>query len=277
VTELGEVLFTRYANPGIAHRHLEQVMNALMLESIPGQPPDAGVRRRWHELGDALSKEASRAYRGLVRDDPLFLQFFEEGTPLRSIIRLRIASRPAQRRTGPFRLADLRAIPWVFAWTQSRYGVPGWYGLGSALWALVEAGQLEELRDMYQRWPFFRWLIDASEISLGKADLNIARKYARLVQDPRAREEIGDRLAEESDRTVSAVNLVCGQERLLDGWPLLQRSIALRNPYVDPISSIQVRMIAEIRAEHDEQRAELIRSIIDRSVTGIAAGLQNTG
>jgi phosphoenolpyruvate carboxylase len=277
VTEQGEVLFSRYANPGIAHRHLEQVLHAVILKSIPRPQYDRSVQKRWRELAHALSESAARAYRDLVRDDPLFLTFFEEGTPLRSIIRLRIASRPAQRRTGPFRLDDLRAIPWVFAWTQSRYGAPGWYGLGSGLQALVHEGRLEELQEMYRNWPFFRWLLDASQISLGKADLGIARKYARLVEDPTAREVIGRRLADEFSSTVTMVNLVCGQKNILDGWPLLQRSIALRNPYVDPISAIQVRMIAEVRAERDERRVDLIRSIIDRCVTGIAAGLQNTG
>jgi phosphoenolpyruvate carboxylase len=192
-------------------------------------------------------------------------------------MRLRIASRPAKRTGGALKLADLRAIPWVFAWTQSRYGVPGWYGLGSALTAAIGAGRGDELRAMYRGWPFFRWLIDAAQISLGKADLGIARAYADLVPQADVRERLGGRLADEFRRTSSGVNAVIGQQRLLDSWPVLQRSIALRNPYVDPMSYIQVRAIREVRHETDERRADLLRAIIDRSVHGIAAGLQNTG
>src|SRR5205085_9705875 len=117
-------------------------------------------RPRWESIAAQLSEDASAAYRQTVSDDPAFLHFFEEGTPLRSVMRLRIASRPARRRSGDLRLGDLRAIPWVFAWTQSRYGLPGWYGLGAALHAAINAGRLAELQAMYRRWPFFTWLID---------------------------------------------------------------------------------------------------------------------
>ncbi|HEX6508715.1 MAG TPA: phosphoenolpyruvate carboxylase, partial [Chloroflexota bacterium] len=276
VTEQGEVLFSRYANPGIAHRHLEQLVHAVITASAPCAERDARLER-WETVTARLSETASITYDDLVSDDPEFIHFFEEGTPLRSIMRLRIASRPAKRRSGDLKLEDLRAIPWVFAWTQSRYGLPGWYGLGSALERALEEGRQEELHAMYREWPFFRWLIDAAQISLGKADLGIARIYADLVPEPEVRERLGAILAAEFGRTREAVNAVVGQERLLDSWPVLQRSIALRNPYVDPMSYLQARAIAEVRREEDENRAAVLRSIIDRSVTGIAAGLQNTG
>jgi len=192
-------------------------------------------------------------------------------------MRLRIASRPAKRRTGDLKLEDLRAIPWVFAWTQSRYGLPGWYGLGAALSAAVDSGELDQLREMYRDWPFFRWLIDAAQISLGKADLDIAQVYANLVPDTEIRERLGSILSDEFRRTCNGVNAVIGQQRLLDSWQVLQRSIELRNPYVDPMSYTQARAIQEVRTEQDERRADLLRSVIDRSVAGIAAGLQNTG
>jgi phosphoenolpyruvate carboxylase len=275
VTEQGEVLFTRYANPGIAHRHLEQVVSSVILSSSPlaARPQDAA---EWEAVAATLSATASGEYRRLVSGEG-FLPFFEEGTPLRSIMRLRIASRPAKRRTGSLKLEDLRAIPWVFSWTQARYGVPGWYGLGSALQVAIDDGQLPVLRRMYADWPYFRWLVDAAQISLGKADLGIASEYARLVPDQRTRETYSRLLEEELRRTTTTMNLVLGQERLLDSWSVLQRSIELRNPYVDPMSHLQVRAIREVRTEVNDDRAALLRSIIDRSVTGIAAGLQNTG
>jgi phosphoenolpyruvate carboxylase len=277
VTEQGEVLFSRYANPGIAHRHLEQLVNAVIRSSsahLSKIPPNLD---RWEAQLAGLSQHASQVYGACVHDDPDFLRFFEEGTPLRSIIRLRIASRPAQRRVGILRLDDLRAIPWVFAWMQSRYGVPGWYGLGSALEGAVEAGHLEELRQMYREWRPFQWLIDSAQIALGKADLGVARSYGELVEDAEIRDRYQKLLAEEFEKTVAGVNRVVNQKRLLDSWPVLQRSIELRNPYVDPMSYIQIQAIREVRQEKDEARTDLLRSVIDRSVTGIAAGLQNTG
>jgi len=278
VTEQGEVLFTRYANPGIAYRHLEQVVNAVLRVSSPHQTVLPRLSA-WEEAVNVLSTEAARAYRGIVSDDPAFLRFFEEGTPLRSIMRLRIASRPAKRRSGELKLEDLRAIPWVFSWTQTRYGLPGWYGLGSALERAILSGQLADLHDMYVRWPFFRALLDAAQISLGKADLRVAQLYAALVPDENLRRRFGSALHDEFVRTHRAINQVVGQARLLDSWPLLQRSIELRNPYVDPLSYVQVRAIRELRAEPESEggRGDLLRTIIDRSVTGIAAGLQNTG
>lgn len=277
VTEQGEVLFTRYANPGIAHRHLEQVVNAVIRKSVPTLDEEPQDLSRWMPTMDALSHDAALVYRDLVSDDPDFLTFFEEGTPLRSIVRLRVASRPAARSEGPLRLESLRAIPWVFSWIQARYGLPGWYGLGSALGVAIKRGRLAELRAMYEEWPFFRWLIDAAQISLGKADIGIARSYAGLVTDEEARHRLYAALEDEFHRTVDVVDAVVGQESLLDSWPLLQRSIELRNPYVDPMSFVQVRMIAEVRTAEDEEEVALLRSIVDRSVAGVAAGLQNTG
>jgi phosphoenolpyruvate carboxylase len=275
VTEQGEVLFTRYANPGIARRHLEQLVSAVLATSLPREAPDA--LSEWEATAERLTRVSHRAYRDLVSDEPAFVQFLDEGTPLRSIMRLRIASRPARRSDGAFRLEDLRAIPWLFAWTQARWGLPGWYGLGSALQDAIDAGQLGELRRMYRLWPFFRWVIDAAQISLGKSDLGIADSYAALVGDDNIRERYAQQLRDEWARAVHSVNAVVGQSRLLDSWPVLQRSIELRNPYVDPMSHIQVRCIRELRADPDGDDAERLRSTIDRSITGVAAGLQNTG
>jgi phosphoenolpyruvate carboxylase len=281
VTEQGEVLFSRYANPGIAHRHLEQVTSAVIaMSASPSSPPAAPPQsQRYRQLMDQLSAVAEKTYRELLAL-PDFLTYFEEGTPLRSIVRLQMASRPAARQTGPINFASLRAIPWVFAWTQSRTGLPGWYGLGSALAWAERAGYGEELRCMYREWPFFHQLLDAAQISLGKADLGIAALYAGLVADEAVRERIWPVIAAEFERTVDGVNRVIGQERLLDFWPVLQRSIALRNPYVDPMSYLQVAAIRALRQgamDPESEEAKLLRSLIDRAVAGISAGLQNTG
>jgi phosphoenolpyruvate carboxylase len=276
VTEQGEVLHMRYANPGIAHRHLEQVISAVLLSCSPRRRSPAQFKE-WEAVAAGLSQAGAQAYRAVVSDDPRFLRFFQEGTPLRSIERLRIASRPARRRSGDLRLEDLRAIPWVFAWTQSRYGLPGWLGLGSALAAAIDAGRLDTLRAMYREWPFFRWVIDSAQIALGKADLTVASAYRTLVTDDDPRERYGSILEQAYRQTVETVNQVVAQSRLLDSWPVLQRSIELRNPYVDPMSYIQVHAIHEVRRHPDGEIGDLLRSIIDRSVTGIAAGLQNTG
>ncbi len=276
VTEQGEVLFTRYGNPDIAHRHLEQLVNAVLVTQLPAEATPAQIRK-WEDISERLSDKAAAVYQGLVSGDPAFLRFFDEGTPLRSIMRLRIASRPPKRGTGDLKLDDLRAIPWVFAWTQARWGLPGWYGLGTALEQANEAGAADELREMYRFWPFFRWVVDAAQISLGKADLGIAREYSHLVTDEEARERYTELLAEEFERTVRMVCLVTEREHLLDSWPILQRSIALRNPYVDPMSYVQIRSLRMLRASPEGAEADVLRSIIDRSVTGVAAGLQNTG
>jgi phosphoenolpyruvate carboxylase len=275
VTEQGEVLFTRYANPGIARRHLEQLVNAVISATAPHDVPASLAG--WEVTAERLSHVSHAAYRHLVTDESSFVRFLDEGTPLRSIMRLRIASRPARRGDGAFRLEDLRAIPWVFAWTQARWGLPGWYGLGSALQDAIDSGDLDELRRMYRLWPFFRWVIDAAQISLGKADLGTADSYVALVTDHDVRERYATLLRDEWERAVCTVNLVVGQSRLLDSWPVLQRSIELRNPYVDPMSQIQVRCIGELRSEPATDNAERLRSIVDRSITGVAAGLQNTG
>jgi phosphoenolpyruvate carboxylase len=276
VTEQGEVLFTRYANPGIAHRHLEQLVSAVIRAAAPQTQPEVRLEE-WEARAERMASTSRASYRDLMSDEDSFVRFLDEGTPLRSIVRLRIASRPARRSDGVFRLSDLRAIPWVFAWTQARWGLPGWYGLGSALAAEIDTGGLDELRQMYRAWPFFRWVVDAAQISLGKADLDTAESYLRLVHDPELQTRYAQHLRDEFARSVAGVNAVVGQERLLDSWPVLQRSIALRNPYVDPMSHLQVRCIAELRADPDGADAQVLRSIVDRSITGIAAGLQNTG
>jgi len=274
LTEQGEVLAARYGNPRIARRHLEQLTGAVLraaLAPTPTQDPEA--LRRWEAIMDDLAEDSRRAYRALV-DDPDFPRYFVQATPIEEIGRTTMASRPASR-TGFGRVEDLRAIPWVFAWTQTRTNLPGWYGLGSALdgFARETPGAMAELRAMYAAWPFFRSVVDNAQISLGTADLEVARLYAELVDEP-VRERLYCRIREEYEVTVQRVLELTGQRELLDNSPILQRSVRLRNPYVDPISYLQVRLLRERRAHpEDPQVAELLH----RTVNGIAAGLQTTG
>ncbi len=272
-TEQGEVISGQYANPAIAHRHLEQVANAVLRSGLREDAPQK--HDRWTEVMDALSETAYRAYRELV-EHPRFLTYFHETTPIDQVDRLNIGSRPAKRKETEG-VSDLRAIPWVFAWTQPRVALPGWYGLGAALDAWFasegEAG-LDTLRAMYRDWPFFRTLIDNAQVSLRLADLAIAPLYAELT-DAETREAIYGRLRAEYARTEAGVLRVTGQEQLLDHEPWLQRSIRLRNPYVDPLNVIQVELLRRLRDREDPDGA--LQAALLQAVNGIAAGLQNTG
>ncbi|MDR7562892.1 MAG: phosphoenolpyruvate carboxylase, partial [Armatimonadota bacterium] len=232
LTEQGEVLFARYANPLIARRHLEQLLHAL-LRAYLGSPGalDAERLERWEAAMEELAEVALRAYRSLVYETPGFARYFFEATPIEEIGRLHMASRPASRRDVRS-IEDLRAIPWVFSWTQTRTNLPGWYGLGSALGGFADRSpaHLAELQEMYRDWPFFRSLVDNAQISLGTADLRIARLYAENVTDRRLAEEIFDRIRAEYERSVEVVLRITGQRRLLDNAPTLQRLVALRTP-----------------------------------------------
>ena len=189
-------------------------------------------------------------------------------------------SSPGPALASPVELAALRAIPWGFAWSQSRLNLPGWYGLGSAFAAYRDANGeagLDELAALYRSWPLFEAILDNAEMTLAKADIGVARLYARLAAGPRAA-EIWERIEAEHERTVRLLLRVTGRERLLDGLPVLQRSIALRNPYVDSLSELQVRLLARLRAldADDPARAELLR-LVQLTINGIAAGVRNTG
>lgn len=285
-TEQGEVIFARYANPGIAHRHLEQVTNAVLRASLSPTVRTAAAARQpaWVAVMTDMAAVALRAYRQLVYETPEFLSYFLQATPIAEIGQHLIASRPITRGRLD-QITDIRAIPWVFAWTQSRHNLPGWYGLGRALaWAAeTQPDGLDLLREMYRSWPFFRSIIDNAQISLGTADLEIAALYADLVQDPAVRTRIFSTIAEEFHRTTRMVLAVTGQERLLDRSPILQRSISLRNPYVDPMSHIQVELLRRLRTTPPEvfrQQPDLrerLLFVILHTINGIAAGLQTTG
>ncbi len=275
LTEQGEVAFSRYGHPRIAHRHLEQTVSAVLGASL--QPDLQEPRKEWLEIISELADEARQAYRSLVYRDEGFLRYFERATPIDAITRLEIGSRPAKRRATR-RIEDLRAIPWVFSWMQSRHGLPGWYGFGSAVgaWLQPEERDAGQLVAMYDGWTFFNSLVENAQLSMGKADLKIARLYAGLADADG--ERIFSAIEAEWTRTREAILAITGKRRLLETSPVLRRSIDLRNPYVDPLSLLQVALLRRLRDQGSE--AELPDEdwrLLARSINGVAAGLQNTG
>jgi phosphoenolpyruvate carboxylase len=281
LTEQGEVVADRYANPAIALRHLEQLTNAVLTASSETHQE---VARHADEQGAAilgeLAESSARTYRALVWEDPAFESYFTAATPIEELSGLTLGSRPAARGGGSASLESLRAIPWVFAWSQSRANLPAWYGLGSAIEAWEAAhgpDATERLSRLYHDSPFLAGVIDVVEMALAKADLQVAVRYASLAPPPHAR-RIWRRIRAEHRRTVSAVLRITGRARLLDAAPTLQRSIGLRNPYVDSLSELQVMLLDRLRKlpEDDPARGQL-RRLVQLTVSGVAAGLQNTG
>jgi phosphoenolpyruvate carboxylase len=218
---------------------------------------------------DALSARAHDAYRALVWDDPGFPDFFRAFTPVEELTLFEIGSRPAKRPGGEDMLRSLRAIPWVFAWTQNRCVLPAWYGCGAAF----ASADVADLRRLYRGWAFFRAMVENLEMTLAKSSLEIAREYLVLVDDDR----LWTPIAEEHARTRDAVLEIVEARGLLDRHPVIQRSVRLRNPYVDPMNAIQVELLRRYRAAEDDEERERLRPPLVRSVAGIAAALRNTG
>jgi phosphoenolpyruvate carboxylase len=273
LTEQGETIASRYAEPELAHRHLEQIVSAVLLASAETRVRD--VAPTWRATMDAMAARAREAYRARVEGTPGFLDYWHAATPIDEISRLRLGSRPAARRGGPLTPKAVRAIPWVFSWMQSRFNLPGWYGLGTAL-APADRGELAE---MYRAWPFYRAILDNAEMSLLKADMGIAALYSDLVPDRALAARIFERVQDEYRRTCDAILAVTGHASLMDGEPVIQRSVHLRNPYVDPLNYLQVEMLRRLRALADPEGAEAAdyREVIVLTINGIAAGLRNTG
>lgn len=273
LTEQGETIASKYGNPDLAHRHLEQLVSAVLLTSAPIEP--VAMPTDWRAAMDRLSETAWREYRSLVYDTPEFLTYWRAATPIDEISRLRIGSRPTTRRSSVLKLEYVRAIPWVFSWMQSRFNLPGWYGLGAALSTQPTALN----RDMYEQWPFFRALLDNAEMSLLKADMGIAALYSQLAPDQAVARALFDRVRAEYDRTVEALLRATNHANLMDSDPIIQRSIQLRNPYVDPLNYVQVEMLRRLRALPDQNgaEAEALREVIVMTINGIASGLRNTG
>jgi phosphoenolpyruvate carboxylase len=281
ITEQGEVLSSRYSMQGIAYRSLEQATWALITAARLAKYPEQALQAEaeWDEIARSISETALEKYQDLIFRDPDFLTFFKESTPLPEVGELNIGSRPSKRKNSD-RFEDLRAIPWVFAWTQSRYLLPAWYAAGTALKQYVgdDEAKMETLRTMYEKFPFFRSLIDNLQMALAKADLLIAKEYADMIKDKTIRDRIFEQIEQEYKLTSELILSITGQAEILDNVPVIQESIRLRNPYVDPLSYMQVQLLTELRAlrDNDEDDPELLREVL-LTINGIAAGLRNTG
>jgi phosphoenolpyruvate carboxylase len=275
LTEQGETISFKYGLPGLAERNLEAAVAATLLTAFPDAaglaPPNEGAR----DTMTSLAASSLAAYRGLVWEDPAFPPFFRSFTPVDELALLDIGSRPVSRpeAAGRSELEALRAIPWVFAWTQNRCLLPAWYGCGTAFADYgLEGERLDWLRRLYREWPFFRALVENLEMTLAKSSFEIAAGYLDLVPPGTDRDRIWDRLSEEHRRTVEAVLAIVDAEALLDRHSVVQRSVRLRNPYVDPMNAIQVELLRAHRAGDERATRPLLRSI-----AGIAAALRNTG
>lgn len=268
ITEQGETIAFKYGLPGLARRNLEAAVAATLLTAVPDRV--AGAPDGARETIEAVSAAARALYRSVVWDDPELPRFLRTFTPLDELALLEIGSRPASRpeSSGTGELEALRAIPWVFAWTQTRCIVPAWLGAGAGLAAVPTA----ELRALFQDWPFFRALVENLEMSLAKSSMGIAERYLGLVGDDALAMRVFRALRAEHDRARDAVLEIVEARELLDRHPVLQQSIRLRNPYVDPMNAIQVELLAAWRAGDEAALRPLLRSI-----AGIAAALRNTG
>jgi phosphoenolpyruvate carboxylase len=274
LTEQGEIIASRYANPRLAHRHLEQIASAVLLASAPMQN-QAQVPGKWREAMDEMSAVAKKHYRQLVYETPGFIDFWQSVTPLDEIKRLQIGSRPASR-SSTSAVDKIRAIPWVFSWMQARFNLPGWYGLGTGLESFADQSLL---REMHDGWPFFKSLFDNTEMSLIKADMDIASLYMELVPDQALASEMFSRILEEYERTRTAVLSISGHTSLMQMEPVTQNAVQVRNPYVDPLNYIQVEILRRLRSskELDISETETLREAMALTINGIAAGLKNTG
>lgn len=292
ITEQGEVISSKYSLHGVAVRNFER-LSAAVIESSLTEPAKkkAGIDRpEWIELMEEISADAMTAYRALVFEDADFLEFFHAATPINEISRLRLGSRPARRNAASKSISDLRAIPWVFAWTQSRFLLPGWYGIGAALKRQLDLGddKLKLMQELYGKWPFFSGLISRAETALSIADMQIAAYYAeQLCDNQKVRERILSIIQDEYNLAKHAVLAITDQQFLLARTEYLKRSIDLRNPYVDPLSYLQVHFIKELRRQKTQTAQAVLPGgsaepdpLLDTvlmAINGVAEGLQSTG
>ncbi|NEP19655.1 MAG: phosphoenolpyruvate carboxylase, partial [Leptolyngbya sp. SIO4C1] len=291
ITEQGEVLASKYNLPDLALYNLETVTTAVVQASLLSNSFDE--IEPWHEIMEGLATRSRQHYRALIYEEPELVEFFHQVTPIQEISQLQISSRPA-RRGGKKDLPSLRAIPWVFSWTQTRFLLPAWYGVGTALKEFIDEApeeHLKLLRSFYTKWPFFKMVISKVEMTLAKVDLQIAQHYLNELSPSDKQESfqaLFDQIAQEFRLTCEMALLVTGQERLLDGDLGLQRSVQLRNGTIVPLGFLQVSLLKRLREHRDGvasasgmiqsrySRGELLRGAL-LTINGIAAGMRNTG
>jgi phosphoenolpyruvate carboxylase len=279
-TEQGEVISFRYGLPDLARRHLEQIVNAVVRTVAPGGPDGGGAApsERAGRLLHEVARRSMKAYRGLI-DDEEFWDWYTCVTPIEHISRLPIASRPVSRgSSSEVAFEGLRAIPWVFAWTQARYIVPGWFGTGAGLAGLLDEDDAaaEDLAELYGTWPFFRTLVDNAQREMARARFETAREYAELVEEGND-SDFHTRIGEDFRNGREAVLRLTGQDELLDSDPVIQRSIELRNPYTDVLNLVQIELLRRFRSADDEAERGELRQALFLAINGIAAAMQSTG
>ncbi len=288
ITEQGEVISSKYSLPEIAMRSLELTTAAVIAASVPQVEKQQPELEHWQSAMEQISADAFATYGRFVRETEGFFDYFTQATPVEELQHMRIGSRPAKRKQGSKSLEDLRAIPWVFGWTQSRHLLPGWLAVGTSLENFIAEAprkNLALLREMYEHWRFFHSTVSNIEMTLAKADFQIARQYAERLPEPNLGARIFKMLENEYERTCRVILQITGEKHLLDKSPVLQRSIEVRNPYVDPMSYLQVELLARKRlCETDEaqceyapgEREKLLYAIL-LTINGVAAGMRNTG
>ena len=277
LTEQGEVIASKYADPEVGRQNLETLVAATLEATLLDGQELGRDEKPFIEAMNELSALAFSAYRKLVYETPGFIDYFRQSTPINEISHLNIGSRPSSRR-GSDRIEDLRAIPWVFSWGQSRQSIPGFYGFGSAVKAFVARSpkrRMALLRAMYRRWLFFRTVVDKLDMVLAKMDLGIGSRYAKLVTDGKLRARVFSTIKREHDDTLDAFFRISGAKTLLANNPVLARSLRNRIPYIDPLNHLQVDLLRRIRSGRGD--GDDLRRAVHLTINGVAAGLRNSG
>jgi phosphoenolpyruvate carboxylase len=278
VTEQGEVISSKYADPEIGRHNLEILVAATVEASLLNHDASNTHTESYFQAIESLSQSAFAAYRNLVYETPGFVRYFQESTPIREITELFIGSRPSSRKQSAL-IEDLRAIPWVFSWSLNRATIPGWYGFGSAVEEFVlREGHGENglglLQKMYQTWPFMQTLLSNMDMVMAKTDMGIASRYAELVTDSKLREEIFTCIQEEWDRSIKWLFAITNRNELLIDNPTLARSIRNRTPYIDPLNHLQVELLRRYRAGDTD---DAIKLAIHLTINGVSGWLRNSG